>query len=345
MMGYWDLMERALEEAGTRNIMMSSIINEPDRSASNQRALHLAIRHRHWNFALRLLDVPGIAVDVQDDFGSTPLMYMISAIRRDDDDNEETVIIVRELLERNANLLWIRDSRGDTPLSVARHGGCAVLNRLLLRAYWDKVLLVQDGRLALHTILRKIGFAGRRKPMRLDTTIGRLTAIELKDMMMGGIIADPSLLRVRDSSGMLPLHVAAKRGAPVHVLQMLGFPGALRVADNTGGLAIHAACRAPTRRSTLRAIRYLVETGGAETVRKRDHDGCLPLHLVLRDKKPFHPIFEVVQCLVEANPASLSCRAMDGNLPITLAGKPPSLEVIYFMMRRFPAGVDAAIKV
>lgn len=318
-----------------------SILNELE-DCNHGTALHSAIRWRRWDFALRLLKVPGIAVDVQDRYGRTPLTYIVREMRRDEFNNEEIAMVVQELLERNADLPLIRDKSRGTPWHSARRGGRAMLLQVFQRAYWNKVL-VQEGRLALHTILRNTKFQGKRKGLRLYMNIGRLPMIDVHNVIIRGITEDPSLLRVRNSSGRLPLHVAAERGAPVHVFQLLGFPGALRVVDNAGGLAIHAACRTPVRGPTLKAIRYLVETGGPETARKRDRDGCLPLHLLLRDVK-FSPPLEVVQCLVEANPASLSCRTMDGDLPITLAGKSPHLDVIYFMIRQFPGVVNAAIR-
>jgi len=57
-----------------------------------------------------------------------------------------------------------------------------------------------------------------------------------------------------------------------------------------------------------------------------------------------NPSLQVVQCLVEANPESLSCQTMDGDLPITLAGRPVAMDISYFFLRRFPDVVNAAIK-
>jgi len=165
---------------------------------------------------------------------------------------EDTIMSAHEFLERIANLLTVRDNQGRTPREVAvdelrglDSNAAHVFGRWWLKAYWSKVLLLRDGRLALHVILRNTMFPGGRRPLRLDTKVGRLGMKELKDMLLSGIVEDPSLLRVQDSRGMLPLHVAAERGAPVHLLQLLTFPGALRVADNRGGLVIHAACRTP----------------------------------------------------------------------------------------------------
>ena len=298
---------------------------------------------------LALLLEKGSNVKYKNAYGRT-LLHFVGSERRDDDDDddtEDTKIIVRDLLERNVDLLSARDFWGLTPLAVlqgrARYNSSsisAVLIPLLLRVYWNKVLLAQEGRLALHVILRNTMFPGgrRRRSLRLDTEIGRLGMNELKEVLLSGITEDPSLLRVQDSHGMLPLHVAAERGAPVHVLKLLTFPNAFRVVDNMGGLAIHAACRVPTRRPTLKAIRYLVQTGGEITVRKRDNDGCLPLHLLL--KESIKHSLEVVRCLVEAYPESLSCQTADGDLPLfTLVGKRFALDLVYIWMRRCPEAV------
>lgn len=108
------------------------------------------------------------------------------------------------------------------------------------------------------------------------------------------------------------------------------FRDACRVPDNTGALPIHHACRTS---ASLDVIKYLVYTGGVGTIQKRDIDGCLPLHLVIKEGAPR---LEVVNYLVKHYPASLSVRAKTGDMPLTLAGASSSLDVSYHLLRQHP---------
>jgi len=212
----------------------------------------------------------------------------------------------------------------------------------MLTSYRDQ-LLVREGRLAVHAILRDAvheqqGETETGLPPRLNTEVGSLSVEHFATLIQ---LFDPNLCRVRDGLGRLPLHVAAGKGAPAEFLEMLMFPNALRVPDDTGALPIHNACKAA---ACINVVRYLVDSGGVETVRKQDDEGFLPLHLLFTEEAN-EPTLKVVQYLVEAHPLSISTRTLNGDSPITLAGASSArLDVINYLVRQNSEFVNPATR-
>jgi len=266
---------------------------------------------------------------------------------------------VQDLLDRgDVSIIYARDKFGRTPLDLATNE--SIVNQLLT-AHRDKVLALEGRLVAAHAILRNASY----EQEQIITKVGTLSIEQFEFLLqpcLGRILS-----RVRDSRGMIPLHIAAARRAPSKVLRILMFRDACRFVDNSGALPIHHACKAA---SPLEAIRYLLETGGVETIRKRDHGGCLPLHLLLKGKSGDEEVVEksdeeetdedelggdesgaeilaekelnkvtlaTVMYLVDAFPDSISTRTLDGDLPLTLAGASAPLKVINFLMRRHPS--------
>lgn len=156
-------------------------------------------------------------------------------------------------------------------------------------------------------------------------------------------------------------------------MRRFAFPSAARIPDINGALLLHFACRGSCPFET---IKYLGDAGGVETIQQKDANGCLPLHLLFlgesdeeiltevesgegksdeeesneveigdeeagdegsSDEVSDKKTLETVKYLVEAHPDSLRQQTMSGDVPLTLAAKKAKLDVIYFLLRKYPA--------
>ena len=216
-----------------------------------------------------------------------------------------------------------------------------VIVDVLLEHYGNK--LTQDyGRLALHAFLgpAEISLAEDEKfhpplsLLRICTKLGKLEFGHFRTLIHS---LDIELIRNRDDSGMLPIHLACQANAPIEVLSVFVEidPATLHMADHKGALPIHYLCGsgAPTEYS---GVRYLVKRGGVGTLAARNRDGALPLHALCGSTDP--PL-RTVQYLIQCFPGSVAARAKNGQYPFMVAAcdsSTASLSVVYELVRKNP---------
>ena len=278
--------------------------------------LHIAAEHNCHECLNSLCDHGAIRdLEKRDNRGLTPL-HCASRWNQSE--------IAQALLDIGANLS-ARDGLNKTPYDHApKHDGSIVVD-VLTTAFMDK-LTGLHGSHCLHFMLSQAAFL--QHGMVAD--IGKLTALQLAELVEQ---LDPRILRLQDRNGMLPLHMAARDGASRDFLEALMFPNACRIADKNDALPIHAACSSFWL--TVKSIRYILDKGGVDTIRKRDKYGKLPIHCLFTERKN-HVTLDVVQFLVDKHPESLSVRTVRGNLPLTLACQSGSLGVIFYLLRQNP---------
>ena len=164
-------------------------------------------------------------------------------------------------------------------------------------------------------------------PLRIRLPLGNLTLQHLRTLLS---TLDPELIRNRDDSGKLPIHIACQANAPVEVLSMLTEmdPTTLQIADSSGSLPMHSLfCRDPP--TEYASVRYLVEHGGVGTLAARNRNGALPLHVLCGST---NPTLRAVQYLIQSFPGSVALRTNDGQYPFMIAAietATASLDVVY----------------
>ena len=247
---------------------------------------------------------------------------------------------VRELiLHHNANM-FARDKSGNTPFDAT--SSCPTTSATLVELYGSK-LTEENGRLALHHLLstakycfaKNPSFHPPLNPLKIRTPLGTLTLKHWRTLMQ---TLDTELIRTRNHSGKLPIHVACQTDAPVEILSTLVEldSATLHIADPTSALPIHLLCCNGV--VDYSRVRYLVEQGGVGILTARNHQGALPLHVLCRSK---NPSLRTVQYLMQSFPESVAAQTNEGFYPFMVAAASDpysaSLSVVYTLVRANPS--------
>ena len=259
------------------------------------------------------------------------------------------VDVIRELIQHNADICPLNEY-GRTPFDLTcSKNDRDVATDLLIQMYSDRLSKENEGRLALHTLLRtaEYSFADFVKygevhppmhPLRVKIQLGTLTWKHWRTLILS---IDKKMLRRRDANGRLPIHIACQSNAPVEFLVTLveRDPDTLCMADHAGKRPLFKFLR--RFRDTpdfAGALRWLVDRGGVGTLAARNQNGALPLHEILR-RPPITKAgvsLSVVQYLIQGFPRSVNMRTNAGLYPFMMASSNASLSVLYEIIRAFP---------
>jgi ankyrin repeat protein len=171
--------------------------------------------------------------------GNTPLHF---ACLRDH------LPIVKALLIGGANILAANDE-GHLPIHAAVSRGRSAVAKYLLQHFYASIIR----RLPLHELLEDITWIGNPKlkigvtPLRaaLRRNVLRMDdVVEILEYLVG---RNPALLSARDQDGLLPLHVACRRGASFAIVQSLVnlYKASVMSVTPQGDLPLFLACEIP----------------------------------------------------------------------------------------------------
>jgi len=213
---------------------------------------------------------------------------------------------------------------GDLPIHIAcLQGAPFQLIRVLVDAEPERGTLQSRnkiGRLPIHMACLHESFS--------EPTLPKVVKMLVET---GGI----GTLSAQDVNGSLPLHLLCQNKHPslemVQILVEMGGVGTLSTRDAGESMPLHLLCQ--NKHHCLEAVKKLVEMGGVGTLSARDISGSLPLHFLCQNNQPS---LEAVKYLLSSYPPALSVRTQSGDLPLTLAGKTASLDVIYELFRTCP---------
>ena len=200
----------------------------------------------------------------------------------------------------------------------------------------------EHGRLTIHAVLGAAqysqfeeGFGVFHPPLtllRICLPLGKLTLQHFRTLIS---TLDPELIRSRDDSGKLPIHIACRNKAPVEVLALIAEQdfATLQMADHTGALPIHEGCGGAVDDSS---VRFVVEHGGVGTLAARNQEGSMPLHVLCASTNP--PL-RTVQYLMQSYPTAMAAQTNSGQYPFMIAAdesSTASLSVVYEVVRTNP---------
>ena len=303
-------------------------------TTGGETALLLACGRRADLRLVRRLLAACVPVEARDSLHRTALYY--AAMRCN-------TAVVRELIvEHNANI-FAADEYGKTPFDGATHSNSADGKHAFLIECYSNKMTQEHGRLALHAVLRAaeysfaeayFGFHPPQNPLRIHLPLGRLTLQHFRTLLS---ILDAELIRNRDESGTLPIHMACRNKAPVEVVAMLVEMDSttLQLADYSGALPIHLL-HYGANSAEYASVRYLVEHGGVGTLAARNKDGAMPLHALCGST---YPSLRTVQYLIQSFPGSVAAQTNDGQYPFMIAAcasSKASLSVVYELVRTNP---------
>lgn len=223
-------------------VFVNETIPRLDLPPRGETALHAGCRGGHWEIVKVLLDA-GAHIDPIDSNGDTPLL--MAALRGH-------VKVVQVLADAGANINAVSICNGYTPLHAAAcYGHTKVVQELCDRgakllvknrynrtaldlAYWcrkDAVvdLLLQHyaktmyethGKWSLHALLTAATFKDNSEDVVLP--IGTLKTDHTQTLLKYLVSKDAELVHEKDAkTGLLPLHMACRTGAPFHVFNFL----------------------------------------------------------------------------------------------------------------------------
>jgi ankyrin repeat protein len=281
---------------------------------------------------VRLLLAAGVPVDARDRTRRTALHYAA---------HSSSIDLVRELIiEHNADMFAV-DKDGDTPFDWTIHEYSTERIHVFLIEQYSNKLTQEHGRLALHAVLgaaeysviEEFFFHPPLNPLRIRLPpLGVLILPHFWTLLHH---LDVELVRHRDASGKLPIHIACQNKAPVEVLALIAEQDAatLQMADYMGTLPLHDLCCGAIDDSS---VRCLVEHGGVGTLAARNRDGALPLHLLCGSQ---NPTLRTVQYMVQSFAGSLATRTNADQYPFMIAAcdsSTASLSVVYELVRVNP---------
>jgi ankyrin repeat protein len=196
-------------------------------------------------------------------------------------------------------------------------------------------LIQEQGRLALHAIFTaaEYSFAKDEPPenaLQIRLPLGKLTVQHFRTLLS---TLGTELIRNRDESGKLPIHIACRNKAPVKVLALIleHDTATLQMVDANGALPIHDCCCGAVDDSS---VRFLVRQGGVSTLAARNQDGAMPLHVLCGST---NPSLRSVQFLIQSYPKALAARTKAGQYPLLIAASSTaSLSVVYGLVRTYP---------
>jgi ankyrin repeat protein len=281
---------------------------------------------------VRRLLAAGVAVEARDVMRCTALHG--AAIHCNID-------VLRELVfEHNANMLAM-DKNGKPPFDFATFSDSADGKHAILIELYGNKLTQEHGRLALHAVLtaaeylfiEERNFQLPLNPLRIHLQLGKITLQHFRALLS---TLDVELIRNRNDSGKLPIHIACQNRAPVEVLALMAEQDAatLHMADYTGALPLHECCCGAVDDSS---VRFLVEHGGVGTLAARNQEGALPLHILCGST---NPPFRTIQYMIQSFSGSVAATTTNaGQYPFMIAAcesSTASLSVVHELVRMNP---------
>jgi ankyrin repeat protein len=300
-------------------------------------ALMMAVAMGHLE-VVRLLLAAGVNVEANDKSKQTALHFAA---------RNGSVDAMRELILHNANIFAI-DKYGGTPFDSDYYDNEEETKNLQIQTFSDRLSQENEGRFTLHELLRTAEYTIANDytfhpplhPLRIKIQLGTLAWKHFRTLLLS---VDEELLRIRDDSGKLPIHVACQTNAPVEVLAALVDRDAatLHMVDHAGALPLHEyCCGRDDTTDCAGALRYLVERGGVSTLAARNRAGALPLHVLCGAPiTTASPPLLAVQYMIQSFPGSLGMRTNSGQYPFMIAASNASLgslSVVYEIVRANP---------
>ena len=250
--------------------------------------------------------------------------------------------IARFLLEQGAELFSVSNN-GETSFDLAVEEGNGDVVEYLLQAYAGTVTQ-REGRQAIHAILQLATYShpnfhpplALSFSLRVQLPLGKLSVGHFRTLLQ--LFPTDSIFS-RNHNGACPIHVACGTEATFEIRRLLveqdTTASTLWLSDNNGALPLHVACRS---NASIDDIRFLVQAGGARTLRAKDHTGALPLHAL---SEAADPSVEAVQYLLELHRDALTTTTDDGDLPFMVAVKASASEsVLQVLLTRRPQALE-----
>ncbi|KAF9608158.1 hypothetical protein IFM89_007544 [Coptis chinensis] len=243
-------------------------------------ALHLALKNRHEDIALSLLDLEqGLSCFVNSD-GESPLFLAVEANCHG---------VVRKILNHESSFSF-DGPNGQNPLHAAVTVKSATSAYLLLHRTPELIQKMdKDGQTALH----------------YATVANSLTMIRLL------LKRDTSAVYIFDNDGLSPLLIAAHSGTASAVKAILKFcPDTIELLNRDGRNVLHLAVESNTG-TVVRSLLKMPEI--QELINEADHAGNSPLHLATKNHH-----YRIVKELMRTKSIDLNAKNKEGSTALDI---------------------------
>lgn len=185
--------------------------------------------------------------------------------------------ILREILRAAPEVAGWPDAHTWLPLHHACNRGASteVLKLLIEVCPESKLGLDVHNRTPLHLYATR-GHSDHYNPQTMATNFGLLCSVAAREDDCDA----SSATRIRDVSGMIPMHYACAYGTSTSVLAVLeeAYPESIVARDDHGRTPLHFVMVNSQRSASPAVLSFLLSRKASINV--RDHDGNLPLHLL-----------------------------------------------------------------
>jgi ankyrin repeat protein len=270
------------------------------------------------------------ALHEKDSWGKTPFACACAATTEfNDSENHLYMFELLNALKENTTISD-PDRSGMLPLHIACCSGMNIENiEYLLDEYPEAICTADNnGRLPFHAACTKntitteildLLSAAFPEALRTFDKQGALPLhIALQRKLPTNIIMylmekEIGAVRTREASTqMYPLHIAARAGADLSVLERIAeiYPQSIDSVDNKGNTIFHVACT--FRQMTVDFAEMLLDKCNPDTVRQVNEEESLPLHVAVQHRASW----PVLSLLIDLYPDALLYKDKKGNVPL-----------------------------
>eukprot|EP01041_Mallomonas_annulata_P006394 gene6394-12932_t len=215
-------------------------------------------------------------------------------------------------------LEWLSDDPQKGENSVTEHGvslQCAVNCQGLDEKYLKKIGLdvVRSPKNNTNYCATPVT---KMSPMHLAASSNNSNPSILRNL----ITIFPRMSRAESIDGRLPLHKAVKYANKVAVVNDLleSYPQGVIKRTSSGRTPLHDACYNPT--SEMPRILDMILKAAPDSVEIRDHDGNLPLHILIKTGR-CNTCIDILADIINLYPEGISVKNLNNETPLIIALK------------------------
>eukprot|EP00984_Skeletonema_dohrnii_P013788 scaffold5745_cov96-Skeletonema_dohrnii-CCMP3373.AAC.5 len=297
-------LSRAVEVCRSIIHAFRGLVLERDESTGQQlQPLHFACASGNLPVVKYILDMCPTAIRGESSNGHFPMHFAICALTGNP---QAAVEVVKCLLSVDPSVAsQEQEVDGFYPLMRA----CLETNRLNLSSGLEVINLLYNA----YPEAIVSDEASFRRLIDISEAHDDVKYFLVQQLRYAAQASDLELVRTQDEIGMLPLHHALLKVAPLGTIKLLvqADPATIQTPDSDGWLPLHTACK---YHECPNVIKYLLDNCRTSLLVAEDFWGNTPLHYACVEGR-----YDAIEMIMTRYPnAPVATRNLDGDLPIQL---------------------------